>query len=55
MEEGPPSAMHRWRVKSVEIISDPPQRIQSDGELLEAGPLRCNILPGALRVLTPAL
>lgn len=47
--EGRPfSAVHRWRVKTVEIFSDPPQRIQSDGELLEGGPMRCRVRAAAL-------
>lgn len=53
-EERTLSALHRWRVKTVEIFSDPPQRIQSDGELLEDSSMRCSIRAGALRVLTPA-
>lgn len=52
-EEHPLSALHRWRVKIAEIFSDPSQRIQSDGELLEGSSMRCSVRAGALRVLTP--
>lgn len=52
-EERPLSALHRWHVKTAEIFSDPSQRIQSDGELLEGSSMRCSIRAGALRVLTP--
>jgi diacylglycerol kinase (ATP) len=48
------SAIRRWQAKEVEITCDPPQSIQSDGELLEGNHIHCRIQPGALRVLVPA-
>lgn len=48
------SAIRRWQAREVEITSDPPQSIQSDGELLEGNHLHCRVMPGALRVLVPA-
>ncbi len=49
------SAIRRWRAKEVEITCDPPQSIQSDGELLDGDKIRCRIQPRALRVLVPAV
>lgn len=45
------SAIRRWQAKEVEVTCDPPQSIQSDGELLDGNHIHCRIAPGALRVL----
>jgi YegS/Rv2252/BmrU family lipid kinase len=47
------SAIRRWQTQAVEITCDPPQSIQSDGELLEGNHIVCRIQPDALRVLVP--
>ncbi len=46
--------VQRWRVRTVEVEADPPQRVQSDGNMLGETPLRAHVEPGALRVLVPA-
>jgi YegS/Rv2252/BmrU family lipid kinase len=48
------STISRWQATEVEVTCDPPQSIQSDGELLDGNHIHCRIAPGALRVLVPA-
>jgi YegS/Rv2252/BmrU family lipid kinase len=47
------SSLQYWQVKEVHVACEPPQAIQSDGELLDAKEVHCQIQQGALRVLTP--
>lgn len=42
-----------WQAKEVKVITTPSQTVQADGEVLGKLPVRCNILPNALRVLVP--
>jgi diacylglycerol kinase (ATP) len=42
-----------WQAQEITLISDPPQTIQVDGELLEAGPIHARVLNAALSVVVP--
>ena len=48
------STIQYWQAKQVAVTATPRQRMQSDGELLEATNVHCAIEPGALRVVVPA-
>lgn len=42
-----------WQARQVELVSNPEQSVQLDGEVLGTPDVRCRVLPQALRVLTP--
>jgi diacylglycerol kinase (ATP) len=48
-----PDAFHHWQVREVTVTADPPQRVHADGEMWENTPLSVQVLPGAVRILTP--
>jgi YegS/Rv2252/BmrU family lipid kinase len=43
-----------WQGREIKIETDPPQSIQVDGEMLGQTPVSINIIPQAVRVITPA-
>ncbi len=43
-----------WQAREIRIESDPPQPVQVDGEMLGETPVSVNVIPQAIRVLTPA-
>jgi diacylglycerol kinase family enzyme len=43
-----------WQARDIEIDCDPPEAIQIDGEVAGETPISIQIIPQALRVLTPA-
>ncbi|MFA5276609.1 MAG: diacylglycerol kinase family protein [Candidatus Omnitrophota bacterium] len=45
--------VEHWQGKNIHVFSNPKQMIQSDGEILEKGPLHIKIIPGAIKVLIP--
>lgn len=50
----PKEIIDHWQGREIHIESDPPQSIQVDGEILGETPLSINIIPQAVRVITPA-
>jgi YegS/Rv2252/BmrU family lipid kinase len=42
-----------WQARQIRIESDPPQPLHIDGEMVGATPITIEILPRAIRVLTP--
>jgi diacylglycerol kinase (ATP) len=42
-----------WQAKEVTLATDPVQTAQYDGEVLGAVPVHCQVLPGAIQVVTP--
>jgi YegS/Rv2252/BmrU family lipid kinase len=42
-----------WQARQISIESDPPQPLQIDGEMVGTTPVTIDILPRAIRVLTP--
>ena len=48
------STIQYWQAKQVTVAATPQQRMQSDGEVLEATHVRCAVEPGTLRVVVPA-
>ncbi len=48
------STIQYWQAKQVTVAATPQQRMQSDGELLEATQVHCAVEPAALRVVVPA-
>jgi YegS/Rv2252/BmrU family lipid kinase len=47
--------LHYWQAKEVTLTSSPPQTVQYDGEVLGKVDVRCQVLPQAIRVITPPL
>ncbi|MGY6554842.1 MAG: lipid kinase [Wenzhouxiangella sp.] len=48
-------AMTHRRCRSVKVETDPKLEVTADGEFLLRTPLKCEVLPGALRVFAPPL
>jgi len=44
-----------WQAKEITLVTTPLRTIQADGEIMGQGPIRCRVLPHALKVLTPDL
>ena len=44
-----------WQAREIAVITTPPRVIQADGEIIGQGPIRCRVLPHALKVITPDL
>ncbi len=42
-----------WQAREVEVVVDPPQAVQADGEVLEPGPIHARVIPQALRIIVP--
>jgi YegS/Rv2252/BmrU family lipid kinase len=45
--------VEHWRGREVTVVSEPPQAIQADGEVLPAGSVTVKVLPGAVRFVVP--
>jgi YegS/Rv2252/BmrU family lipid kinase len=43
-----------WQAREIEVVAEPDQPAQADGEVLDPGPVCARVLPGAVRFLTPA-
>lgn len=41
------------RVKEITVSCDPPQKVVTDGEMLEMNPITFSVVPGGLKVLAP--
>jgi YegS/Rv2252/BmrU family lipid kinase len=48
-----PLALERWRGRKVQIIADPPQSVQVDGDVVGQSPLAVELLPQAIEILAP--
>lgn len=46
--------MEHWRGRDIEVIAEPQQAVQADGEVLDSGPITAHLLPSAVRFLVPA-
>lgn len=49
-----PDYIHHWQAKEITIETDPPQPVQLDGELVGETPVTVKVVPGFVRVLSPA-
>jgi diacylglycerol kinase (ATP) len=49
-----PEYIHHWQAREITIEADPPQPVQMDGELAGETPVSIRVVPGLVRVLTPA-
>lgn len=47
-------ALQRWQVREVTVRSQPAQKVQVDGELIEQTPVTIKVVPQAVRVIVPA-
>ncbi|HZT42415.1 MAG TPA: diacylglycerol kinase family protein [Chthonomonadaceae bacterium] len=48
-----PGAFHHWQAREVSITADPPQLIHADGEMWEMTPIKVQVMPDAVGILTP--
>lgn len=46
-----PEAFHHWQVREVSVVTDPPQRVQADGEMWEYTPITVRLSPGAVGIV----
>jgi diacylglycerol kinase (ATP) len=46
--------LEHWRGREIEVVAEPQQAIQADGEVLKSGPITAHLLPSAVRFLVPA-
>ncbi|MCL4862337.1 MAG: diacylglycerol kinase family lipid kinase [Caldilineaceae bacterium] len=46
--------LQHWKAHTVSVAAEPVQTVQYDGEVLGQAHVQCEILPGAVRVITPA-
>jgi diacylglycerol kinase (ATP) len=46
--------VHRYRCRRAALETEPPAKIHGDGEFLGESPVEFEIVPGAIRVMTPA-
>jgi len=49
-----PDYILHWQAREITIEADPPQPVQMDGELAGESPVSIQVVPGLVRVLTPA-
>jgi YegS/Rv2252/BmrU family lipid kinase len=42
-----------WQAREIELITDPPQSIECDGEILDPTPVSVSIIPRSLKVIVP--
>lgn len=43
-----------WQAREIELVAEPPQSIECDGEILEPTPVSVSIVPDTLKVIVPA-
>jgi len=42
-----------WQGARIQVVTDPPQDVEGDGEMLGHTPIEATVKPGALRVIVP--
>ncbi len=42
-----------WQAHEIDVVTEPPQPVQADGESLDPGPVHIRVLPQAVRVIIP--
>lgn len=48
------AALEHWQAREVEVVADPPQVLQADGEIIGQTPVKARVIPQALEVIVPA-
>ena len=51
----PTNPLPHWQVRHAHIHADPPQKVTADGEILGTTPVEVKVLPGAIRIIVPAV
>ncbi len=46
--------LEHWRGHDIQVVAEPRQAIQADGEVLEPGPITARLLPAAVKFVVPA-
>lgn len=44
-----------WQARQIELVSEPPQAIECDGEIIEETPVSVSVVPHSLNVIVPKL
>jgi YegS/Rv2252/BmrU family lipid kinase len=42
-----------WQAREIELVSDPPQSIECDGEIVEPTPVHVSVVPQSLNIIVP--
>ncbi len=45
--------VEHWQAREVRVVSEPPQAVQADGEVLPAGSVTARVLHHAVRFIVP--
>ena len=53
-DESSNETFDHWQGRTIEVVADPPQTVQFDGELIEIERLSVSVVPGALQIIVPA-
>ena len=53
-DESSNETFDHWQGRTIEVVADPPQTVQLDGELIEIERLSVSVVPGALQIIVPA-
>jgi diacylglycerol kinase family enzyme len=49
------NSIPHWQCTTLNLLADPPQGVEADGEELGETPLRISLVPNALRVIAPGI
>ncbi|MCC7447944.1 MAG: diacylglycerol kinase family lipid kinase [Anaerolineae bacterium] len=45
--------LQHWQAREITLVTDPPQAVQVDGEVMGQTPLHVKVVPGAARIIVP--
>jgi len=45
--------LQHWQARDITLVTDPPQAVQVDGEVMGQTPLHVKVVPGAARIIVP--
>lgn len=45
--------LQHWQGREIKVVTDPPQKVEMDGEEIESPPLTATVIPNAVKVIVP--
>ena len=45
--------LHHWQASEVQVVAEPPQTVQADGEMLGQTPVNIQVVPQAVQIIVP--